>query len=69
MSSGQAHNGQVRVLVVGDLVALADWIGEGLRGAGFAVDVVYDGAAALESTASSGSAGTPNGPWNGSVTA
>jgi DNA-binding response OmpR family regulator len=39
-------------LVVEDQVALADRIGEGLRDAGFAVDVVYDGAAALESTTS-----------------
>jgi DNA-binding response OmpR family regulator len=31
---------------------LANRIGEGLRDAGFAVDVVYDGAAALEGTAS-----------------
>src|SRR5260370_25214541 len=52
MSSGQAHNGHVRVLVVEDHVALANRIGEGLRDAGFAVDVVYDGAAALESTTS-----------------
>src|SRR5260370_40565870 len=52
MSSALAHNGQVRVLVVEDHVALANRIGEGLRDAGFAVDVVYDGAAALESTAS-----------------
>ena len=52
MSSGRAHNGQVRVLVVEDHVALANRIGEGLRDAGFAVDVVHDGAAALESTAS-----------------
>jgi len=36
------------VLVVEDHVALADRIGEGLRDAGMAVDVVYDGAAALE---------------------
>src|SRR6202451_3875834 len=50
MSSGLAHNVQVRVLVVEDHVALANRIGEGLRDAGFAVDVVYDGAAALEST-------------------
>ena len=50
MSSGQAHNVQVRVLVVEDHVALANRIGEGLRDAGFAVDVVYDGAAALHST-------------------
>jgi DNA-binding response OmpR family regulator len=42
----------VRVLVVEDHLALADRVGEGLRDAGFAVDVVYDGAAALESTAS-----------------
>ncbi len=37
-----------------DHVALANRISEGLRDAGFAVDVVYDGAAALESTASTG---------------
>jgi len=54
MSPRSAHNVQVRVLVVEDHVALADRIGEGLRDAGFAVDVVYDGAAALESTASTG---------------
>jgi DNA-binding response OmpR family regulator len=54
MSSGWAHNGHVRVLVVEDHVALANRIGEGLRDAGFAVDVVYDGMAALESTASTG---------------
>jgi DNA-binding response OmpR family regulator len=52
MSSGRAHNGHVRVLVVEDHVALANRIGEGLRDAGFAVDVVYDGATALESTTS-----------------
>jgi DNA-binding response OmpR family regulator len=52
MSSGRAHNGQVRVLVVEDHVALANRIGEGLRDAGFAVDVVYDGEAALDSAAS-----------------
>ena len=52
MSSGRAHKGHVRVLVVEDRVALANPIGEGLRDAGFAVDVVYDGAAALEGTAS-----------------
>jgi len=39
----------MRVLVVEDHVALAERIGEGLRDAGMAVDVVYDGAAALES--------------------
>ena len=52
MSSGQAHNVHVRVLVVEDHMALAKRIGQGLRNAGFAVDVVYDGAAALESTTS-----------------
>jgi DNA-binding response OmpR family regulator len=52
MSSGQAHNVRVRVLVVEDHVALADRIGEGLRDAGFAVDVVYDGEAALDGTTS-----------------
>jgi DNA-binding response OmpR family regulator len=46
------HDVQVRVLVVEDHVALANRIGEGLRDAGFAVDVVYDGTAALENTAS-----------------
>jgi DNA-binding response OmpR family regulator len=51
VSSGQTHNVQVRVLVVEDHVALANRIGEGLRDAGFAVDVVYDGAVALESAA------------------
>ena len=50
MSSGQAHNVHVRVLVVEDHIALAKRIGQGLRNAGFAVDVVYDGAAALDST-------------------
>jgi DNA-binding response OmpR family regulator len=52
MSSGRAHNGHVRVLVVEDHVALANRIGEGLRDAGFAVDVIYDGAAALDAAAS-----------------
>jgi DNA-binding response OmpR family regulator len=52
MSSGRAQNVGVRVLVVEDHVALANRIGEGLRDAGFAVDVVYDGATALESTTS-----------------
>jgi DNA-binding response OmpR family regulator len=42
------HHGFVRVLVVEDHVTLADRIGEGLRDAGMAVDVVYDGQAALE---------------------
>jgi DNA-binding response OmpR family regulator len=39
---------RVRVLVVEDHVGLANRIAEGLRDAGFAVDVAYDGAAALE---------------------
>ena len=52
MSSARVQNGQVRVLVVEDHVVLANRIGEGLRDAGFAVDVVYDGAAALQSTTS-----------------
>jgi DNA-binding response OmpR family regulator len=51
MSSRPGHNEQVRVLVVEDHIALANRIGEGLRDAGFAVDVVYDGAAALDATA------------------
>jgi DNA-binding response OmpR family regulator len=50
MSSALVQNVQVRVLVVEDHVVLANRIGEGLRDAGFAVDVVYDGAAALQST-------------------
>jgi hypothetical protein len=37
MSSGRAHNGHVRVLVVEDHIALANRIGEGLRDVGFAV--------------------------------
>jgi DNA-binding response OmpR family regulator len=52
MSSRQVHDEQVRVLVVEDHVALANRIGEGLRDAGMAVDVVYDGSAALDSAAS-----------------
>ena len=52
MSPALAHNVQVRVLVVEDHVALANRIGEGLRDAGLAVDVVYDGAAALDSAVS-----------------
>jgi DNA-binding response OmpR family regulator len=39
--------GAMRVLVVEDNVTLAARIGEGLRDAGMAVDVVHDGAAAL----------------------
>jgi DNA-binding response OmpR family regulator len=52
MSSAPVQNVQVRVLVVEDHVVLANRIGEGLRDAGFAVDVVHDGAAALQSTIS-----------------
>ena len=52
MSSRPVHDEHVRVLVVEDHAALANRIGEGLRDAGMAVDVVYDGAAALENAAS-----------------
>jgi DNA-binding response OmpR family regulator len=52
MSSAQVQDGNVRVLVVEDHAALADRIGEGLRDAGFAVDVMYDGATALDAAAS-----------------
>jgi DNA-binding response OmpR family regulator len=52
MSCALVENVRVRVLVVEDHVVLANRIGEGLRDAGFAVDVVYDGAAALQSTTS-----------------
>jgi DNA-binding response OmpR family regulator len=52
MSSAKVHNVRMRVLVVEDHVALANWIGKGLRDAGLAVDVVYDGAAALQRTTS-----------------
>jgi DNA-binding response OmpR family regulator len=41
----------VRVLVVEDQTVLADRIAEGLRDAGMAVDVAYDGAGAMEITA------------------
>jgi DNA-binding response OmpR family regulator len=54
MSSGPTQNVQVRVLVVEDHVALAARIGEGLRDAGFAVDVVHDGETALERAAGTG---------------
>jgi len=43
--------GAMRVLVVEDHVTLAARLGEGLRDAGIAVDVVHDGAAALTATA------------------
>src|SRR5262245_33994735 len=49
MSSRPAHNVGMRVLVVEDHVKLAERIGEGLRDAGMAVDVVHDGGAALAS--------------------
>src|SRR4029077_7309486 len=52
LSPVRVQNVRVRVLVVEDHVALANRIGEGLRDAGFAVDVVHDGAAALQSTTS-----------------
>lgn len=48
----RVQNEPLRVLVVEDHVVLANRIGEGLRDAGFAVDVVHDGAAALQSTTS-----------------
>ena len=48
MSCPPAHNGRVRVLVVEDHATLAGRIAQGLRQAGMAVDVVQDGAAALE---------------------
>jgi DNA-binding response OmpR family regulator len=38
----------MRVLVVEDQVALADYIGDGLRDHGFAADVAYDGSVGLE---------------------
>jgi DNA-binding response OmpR family regulator len=43
--------GVVRVLVVEDQRVLCDRIAEGLRDAGMAVDVAYDGATAMEVTA------------------
>jgi DNA-binding response OmpR family regulator len=44
----------VRVLVVEDHKVLADRIAEGLRDRGMAVDIAYDGEAAMESTAVTG---------------
>ncbi|MFI5911751.1 response regulator transcription factor [Dactylosporangium sp. NPDC051541] len=44
----------MRVLVVEDHATLAERIGEGLRDAGLAVDVVYDGGSALVRTAETG---------------
>jgi len=51
LSRGLEHYGTVRVLVVEDQQVLADRIAEGLRDQGMAVDVAYDGAAAMEVTA------------------
>ena len=51
MSSRLGHHGLVRVLVVEDQETLANRIAEGLRDQGMAVDVAYDGAAAVEVTA------------------
>jgi DNA-binding response OmpR family regulator len=42
------HHGGMRILVVEDEPLLADAVGEWLRGNAHAVDVVYDGGAALE---------------------
>jgi DNA-binding response OmpR family regulator len=47
---GRRTMGAMRVLVVEDHTTLAARIGEGLRDAGMAVDVVHDGAAALTAT-------------------
>lgn len=44
----------MRVLVVEDHTTLADRVGQGLRDAGMAVDVVYDGGAALDAAGSTG---------------
>jgi DNA-binding response OmpR family regulator len=51
MSSPRAQDERMRVLVVEDHAALAARIAEGLRDAGMAVDVVRDGAAALDRAA------------------
>jgi DNA-binding response OmpR family regulator len=51
MSSRPLHTGPMRLLVVEDHVTLADRIAQGLRQAGMAVDVVHDGAAALDAAA------------------
>src|SRR5689334_19313767 len=48
VSAGLAHTARVRVLVVEDERVLARNIAEGLRDAGLAVDVAFDGAQALE---------------------
>jgi DNA-binding response OmpR family regulator len=54
MSSRPAHTGEMRVLVVEDHATLAARVAQGLRQAGMAVDVVHDGAAALQSAANTG---------------
>src|ERR1022692_2472034 len=51
LSCQLGHHGDVRVLVVEDQKVLANRIAEGLRDQGMAVDVAYDGAAAVEITA------------------
>ncbi|MCU1494609.1 MAG: Two-component system response regulator [Acidimicrobiaceae bacterium] len=51
MSCRLAHTGWMRVLVVEDHATLADRIAQGLRQAGMAVDVVHDGAMALDAVA------------------
>src|ERR1700745_1688022 len=54
VSPARGHYGSVRVLVVEDQKVLADRIAEGLRDQGMAVDVAYDGEAAMEVTAFTG---------------
>ena len=51
LSSAAGHHRRMRVLVVEDQETLANRIAEGLRDQGMAVDVAYDGAAAVEVTA------------------
>jgi DNA-binding response OmpR family regulator len=54
MPSRPAHTGEMRVLVVEDHATLAARVAQGLRQAGMAVDVVHDGAAALQFAARTG---------------
>ena len=54
MPSRPAHTGEMRVLVVEDHATLAARLAQGLRQAGMAVDVVHDGAAALQFAARTG---------------
>jgi DNA-binding response OmpR family regulator len=49
LSSAFRQDGRVRILVVEDHALLAKTIAEGLRDAGMAVDIVGDGASAIES--------------------